>query len=164
MVSSVWRGNPSTYFLAARSLISIVVTAAVYVKAGLKICRTCYQSLPLTRPMHTGCSRSSPPRKQPVSGVFNHSYNTLLAAVQDVTNSGIKTTSFGHDADGKTVAQDRNQTLGIDVRMSDVSAAIQEAVESYAIYIRSGIQSYSNVISSIMCFPITFSKPSIRAT
>ncbi|EXJ94033.1 methionyl aminopeptidase [Capronia coronata CBS 617.96] len=48
---------------------------------------------------------------------FDPTYDNLLAAVKDATNTGIK-------------------TAGIDVRISDVSAAIQEAMESYEVEIR----------------------------
>jgi len=48
---------------------------------------------------------------------FDHTYDNLLAGVKDATNAGIK-------------------TAGIDVRVSDVSAAIQEAMESYEVEIR----------------------------
>lgn len=47
---------------------------------------------------------------------FDPVYDNLLAAVRDSTNAGIKTT-------------------GIDVRVCDVSAAIQEAMESYEVEI-----------------------------
>ncbi|KAL3456505.1 MetAP 2-2 [Aspergillus heterothallicus] len=47
---------------------------------------------------------------------FDPVYDNLLAAVTDATNTGIK-------------------TAGIDVRISDVSAAIQEAMESYEVEI-----------------------------
>ncbi|KAJ4268887.1 hypothetical protein NW762_002958 [Fusarium torreyae] len=48
---------------------------------------------------------------------FDPTYDNLLAAVKDATNTGIKTS-------------------GIDVRICDVSAAIQEAMESYEVEIR----------------------------
>ncbi|KAJ6442530.1 methionine aminopeptidase 2 [Purpureocillium lavendulum] len=48
---------------------------------------------------------------------FDPTYDSLLAAVKDATNTGIK-------------------TAGIDVRISDVSAAIQEVMESYEVEIR----------------------------
>ncbi|KAJ5740759.1 methionine aminopeptidase 2 [Penicillium malachiteum] len=48
---------------------------------------------------------------------FDPTYDNLLAAVKDATNTGIK-------------------NAGIDVRISDVSAAIQEAMESYEVEIR----------------------------
>ncbi|KAM3445413.1 hypothetical protein NHJ13734_000540 [Beauveria thailandica] len=48
---------------------------------------------------------------------FNPMYDNLLAAVKDATNTGIK-------------------TAGIDVRICDVSAAIQETMESYEVEIR----------------------------
>ncbi|KAJ9605217.1 hypothetical protein H2200_010607 [Cladophialophora chaetospira] len=48
---------------------------------------------------------------------FDPTYDNLLAAVKDATNTGIK-------------------TAGIDVRISDVSAAIQEAMESWEVEIR----------------------------
>ncbi|KYG44340.1 hypothetical protein M433DRAFT_155724 [Acidomyces richmondensis BFW] len=48
---------------------------------------------------------------------FDHTYDNLLAAVKDATNSGIK-------------------NAGVDVRISDVSAAIQETMESYEVEIR----------------------------
>ncbi|KAF5005979.1 hypothetical protein FDECE_7605 [Fusarium decemcellulare] len=48
---------------------------------------------------------------------FDPTYDNLLAAVKDATNSGIK-------------------AAGIDVRICDVSAAIQEAMESYEVEIR----------------------------
>ncbi|KAF3905286.1 hypothetical protein ABW21_db0207361 [Orbilia brochopaga] len=48
---------------------------------------------------------------------FDPTYDDLLAAVKDATNTGIK-------------------TAGIDVRISDVSAAIQEAMESWEVEIR----------------------------
>ncbi|KIW28671.1 methionine aminopeptidase 2-1 [Cladophialophora immunda] len=48
---------------------------------------------------------------------FDHTYDSLLAAVKDATNTGIK-------------------TAGVDVRISDVSAAIQEAMESHEVEIR----------------------------
>ncbi|KAJ6080905.1 hypothetical protein N7499_005779 [Penicillium canescens] len=47
---------------------------------------------------------------------FEPTYDNLLAAVKDATNTGI-------------------QNAGIDVRISDVSAAIQEAMESYEVEI-----------------------------
>ncbi|KAL4916068.1 peptidase M24, structural domain-containing protein [Aspergillus aurantiobrunneus] len=47
---------------------------------------------------------------------FDSVYDNLLAAVRDATNTGLK-------------------TAGIDVRISDVSAAIQEAMESYEVKI-----------------------------
>ncbi|KAL5336292.1 MetAP 2-2 [Aspergillus crustosus] len=47
---------------------------------------------------------------------FDSVYDNLLAAVQDATNTGLK-------------------NAGIDVRISDVSAAIQEAMESYEVEI-----------------------------
>ncbi|KAJ5448508.1 Winged helix-turn-helix transcription repressor DNA-binding [Penicillium cf. griseofulvum] len=45
---------------------------------------------------------------------FDPTYDNLLAAVKDATNTGIK-------------------NAGVDVRISDVSAAIQEAMESYEV-------------------------------
>ncbi|KAL2443636.1 Methionine aminopeptidase 2 [Exophiala dermatitidis] len=48
---------------------------------------------------------------------FDPMYDNLLAAVKDATNTGIR-------------------NAGIDVRISDVSAAIQEAMESYEVEIR----------------------------
>jgi methionyl aminopeptidase len=48
---------------------------------------------------------------------FDPTYDNLLAAVKDATNSGIR-------------------TAGVDVRISDVSAAIQEAMESYEVEIK----------------------------
>ncbi|KPM39220.1 Methionine aminopeptidase 2 [Neonectria ditissima] len=48
---------------------------------------------------------------------FDPTYDNLLAAVKDATNTGIR-------------------TAGIDVRISDVSAAIQETMESYEVEIR----------------------------
>ncbi|KAK3900902.1 hypothetical protein C8A05DRAFT_45352 [Staphylotrichum tortipilum] len=48
---------------------------------------------------------------------FDPTYDKLLAAVKDATNTGVK-------------------TAGIDVRISDVSAAIQEVMESYEVEIR----------------------------
>ncbi|KAK6510237.1 hypothetical protein TWF481_004953 [Arthrobotrys musiformis] len=48
---------------------------------------------------------------------WDPTYDDLLAAVKDATNTGIK-------------------TAGIDVRISDVSAAIQEAMESWEVEIR----------------------------
>ncbi|PKY02387.1 peptidase M24A, methionine aminopeptidase [Aspergillus campestris IBT 28561] len=48
---------------------------------------------------------------------FDPTYDPLLAAVQDATNTGIR-------------------TAGVDVRISDVSAAIQEVMESYEVEIR----------------------------
>ena len=48
---------------------------------------------------------------------FDPTYDNLLAAVKDATNSGIK-------------------TAGVDVRISDVSAVIQETMESYEVEIR----------------------------
>ncbi|OAQ98460.1 hypothetical protein LLEC1_02946 [Akanthomyces lecanii] len=48
---------------------------------------------------------------------FNPTYDNLLAAVKDATNAGIK-------------------TAGIDVRICDISAAIQETMESYEVEIR----------------------------
>ncbi|KAJ6789402.1 hypothetical protein PWT90_00955 [Aphanocladium album] len=48
---------------------------------------------------------------------FNPTYDNLLAAVKDATNTGI-------------------QTAGIDVRICDISAAIQETMESYEVEIR----------------------------
>ncbi|RMJ26274.1 hypothetical protein PHISP_02851 [Aspergillus sp. HF37] len=47
---------------------------------------------------------------------FDPTYDNLLAAVKDATNTGIK-------------------NAGVDVRISDVSAAIQEAMESYEMQI-----------------------------
>ncbi|KAF3907340.1 hypothetical protein ABW20_dc0108176 [Dactylellina cionopaga] len=47
---------------------------------------------------------------------FDQTYDDLLAAVKDATNAGVK-------------------TAGIDVRVSDVSAAIQEAMESHEVEI-----------------------------
>ncbi|KAL1868392.1 hypothetical protein Plec18167_008318 [Paecilomyces lecythidis] len=47
---------------------------------------------------------------------FDPTYDNLLSAVKDATNTGIK-------------------TAGIDVRISDISAAIQEAMESYEVEI-----------------------------
>ncbi|EXJ80047.1 methionyl aminopeptidase [Capronia epimyces CBS 606.96] len=48
---------------------------------------------------------------------FDPTYDNLLAAVKDATNTGVK-------------------TAGIDVRVCDVSAAIQETMESYEVEIR----------------------------
>ncbi|KAF3940804.1 hypothetical protein ABW19_dt0201218 [Dactylella cylindrospora] len=48
---------------------------------------------------------------------FDPTYDNLLAAVKDATNTGIK-------------------TAGIDVRLCEVSAAIQETMESYEVEIR----------------------------
>merc|ERR1712063_139463 len=47
-------------------------------------------------------------------GSFNPRYDPLLEAVKDATNTGIK-------------------TAGIDVRLCDVGAAIQEVMESYEV-------------------------------
>ncbi|OAP58840.1 methionine aminopeptidase 2-1 [Fonsecaea erecta] len=55
---------------------------------------------------------------------FDHTYDNLLAAVKDATNTGIKVPS-----------SPPQPTAGIDVRISDVSAAIQEAMESYEVEI-----------------------------
>jgi methionyl aminopeptidase len=49
---------------------------------------------------------------------FDPVYDNLLAAVKDATNTGIK-------------------NAGVDVRISDISAAIQEAMESYEVQIGS---------------------------
>ncbi|KAL2197887.1 peptidase M24, structural domain-containing protein [Corynascus similis CBS 632.67] len=48
---------------------------------------------------------------------FDPTYDNLLAAVRDATNTGVR-------------------TAGVDVRISDVSAAIQEVMESYEVEIR----------------------------
>lgn len=67
---------------------------------------------------------------------FDHTYDNLLAAVKDATNSGIKVTSSRYVMKGLSKADERFQTAGVDVRISDVSAAIQEAMESYEVEIR----------------------------
>ncbi|KIW88919.1 methionine aminopeptidase, type II [Cladophialophora bantiana CBS 173.52] len=56
---------------------------------------------------------------------FDHTYDGLLAAVKDATNAGVKVTIFLP-----------KRAAGIDVRISDVSAAIQEAMESHEVEIR----------------------------
>lgn len=50
---------------------------------------------------------------------FEDKYNPLLAAVKDATNTGVR-------------------EAGIDVRMSDIGAAIQEAMESYEVELKPG--------------------------
>lgn len=49
---------------------------------------------------------------------FDHTYDQLIAAVNDATNTGVR-------------------EAGIDVRMGDIGAAIQEAMESYEVVIGS---------------------------
>ncbi|KAL1629699.1 Methionine aminopeptidase 2 [Neofusicoccum ribis] len=51
---------------------------------------------------------------------FDHRYDPLLQAVKEATNTGIK-------------ASMNVQEAGIDVRMSDIGAAIQEVMESYEV-------------------------------
>lgn len=66
---------------------------------------------------------------------FDPTYDNLLAAVKDATNTGVKVrgSPTWQRGVGKLT---RLQTAGIDVRISDVSAAIQEVMESYEVEIR----------------------------
>lgn len=67
---------------------------------------------------------------------FDPTYDNLLAAVKDATNTGIKVGR--HSLFFVSVGSNTNylfQNAGVDVRISDVSAAIQEAMESYEVEI-----------------------------
>lgn len=66
---------------------------------------------------------------------FDPTYDNLLAAVKDATNTGIKVRIILLAIQCPRLML-RPQNAGIDVRISDVSAAIQEAMESYEVEIR----------------------------
>lgn len=62
---------------------------------------------------------------------FDPVYDNLLAAVKDATNTGIK-------------------AAGIDVRLGDIGAEIQETMESYEVEI--GGKTHQGTFSSFTCF------------
>jgi methionyl aminopeptidase len=63
---------------------------------------------------------------------FDHTYDNLLASVKDATNTGIKVSAFQIC---KVSILTNVQEAGIDARMSDIGAAIQEVMESYEVEI-----------------------------
>ena len=72
---------------------------------------------------------------------FDPVYDNLLAAVKDATNTGIRVSLRVVDAwQVSRIQLIYRQEAGIDVRMSDIGAAIQEAMESYEVEI--GGQTY----------------------
>lgn len=65
---------------------------------------------------------------------FDPTYDNLLAAVKDATNTGIKVRADTASPLFFLLSADtRYKNAGVDVRISDVSAAIQEAMESYEV-------------------------------
>ena len=69
---------------------------------------------------------------------FDPVYDNLLAAVRDGTNTGVRvrypiSTCGDVFYTGGSVHADIEQEAGIDARMSDIGAAIQEAMESYEV-------------------------------
>lgn len=64
---------------------------------------------------------------------FDERYDNLLTAVREATNTGIKVCPLGKISD--TVLLMRRQYAGVDARMSDIGAAIQEVMESYEVEI-----------------------------
>jgi methionyl aminopeptidase len=65
---------------------------------------------------------------------FDPVYDPLLAAVKDATNTGIRVCFFFlFSSPLPCIILIRLQEAGIDVRMSDIGAAIQEAMESYEV-------------------------------
>lgn len=62
---------------------------------------------------------------------FDPVYDPLLAAVKDGTNTGIRVRNPCRSA--ANYRANVSQEAGIDVRMSDIGAAIQEAMESYEV-------------------------------
>ncbi|OAL31289.1 methionine aminopeptidase 2-1 [Fonsecaea multimorphosa] len=70
---------------------------------------------------------------------FDHTYDNLLAAVKEATNTGIKVPTelfFFFSSSSSSSSSSSHHTAGVDVRISDVSAAIQEAMESHEVEIR----------------------------
>lgn len=67
---------------------------------------------------------------------FDPTYDNLLAAARDATNSGIKVSVTRTLANPTSTMTNYSQAAGIDVRICDVSAEIQEAMESYEVEIR----------------------------
>jgi methionyl aminopeptidase len=63
---------------------------------------------------------------------FDPVYDNLLAAVKDATNTGIRVCMF---ASIRFMRLTYVQEAGIDVRVCDIGAAIQEAMESYEVEI-----------------------------
>ena len=66
---------------------------------------------------------------------FNPVYDNLLAAVKDATNTGIRVSSGLPCQFEVTILKDVKEA-GIDVRVGDIGAAIQEAMESYEVEIK----------------------------
>ena len=66
---------------------------------------------------------------------FNPVYDNLLAAVKDATNTGIRVSSRFPYAYDLTILKVFKEA-GIDVRVGDIGAAIQEAMESYEVEIK----------------------------
>ena len=66
---------------------------------------------------------------------FNPVYDNLLAAVKDATNTGIRVSQCIQASIGLT-GIDFLKEAGIDVRVGDIGAAIQEAMESYEVEIK----------------------------
>lgn len=65
---------------------------------------------------------------------FNPVYDNLLAAVKDATNTGVKASLRSSNLRNRLIII--VQEAGIDVRVGDIGAAIQEAMESYEVEIR----------------------------
>ena len=66
---------------------------------------------------------------------FNPVYDNLLAAVKDATNTGVKVSSRFPSQYEVTILNVMKEA-GIDVRVGDIGAAIQEAMESYEVEIK----------------------------
>ena len=66
---------------------------------------------------------------------FNPVYDNLLAAVKDATNTGIRVSSHFPCQYEVTILKVVKEA-GIDVRVGDIGAAIQEAMESYEVEIK----------------------------
>lgn len=65
---------------------------------------------------------------------FDPVYDNLLTAVREATNTGVRVRS-SYICAWKGLLLTRKQEAGIDVRMSDIGAAIQEVMESYEVEI-----------------------------
>ena len=71
---------------------------------------------------------------------FDEKYDELLKAAKDATATGIK-------------------NAGVDVRLCDVGAAVQEAMESYEVEVSKRIHPPRIVCSSTLCVRVTLCVP-----
>jgi len=64
---------------------------------------------------------------------WDHTYDKLLEAVQAATNTGVRVSSSNKCSGSTGHSLHLSQEAGIDVRLCDVAAAIQETMESYEV-------------------------------